>query len=68
MEWEKLDGEIERARIPLGWLVRLRTPLAGDYGTCAGFGGLTFVPDPRHVWKIESKVEERPRVTVPVTK
>jgi hypothetical protein len=45
--WEMIEAEpsyrqIERAKVPGGWLVRMSV---GDGG------GITFVPDPKHEWK-----------------
>ena len=52
LKWEEIDQtgnfispirDIERAKVPGGWLVR--TQLGNDGG------GLTFIPDPNHSWK-----------------
>jgi hypothetical protein len=48
LDWELLDRDednrIDRAKVLGGWLVRFH----GCYK-----GGLTFVPDPKHKWKLE---------------
>jgi hypothetical protein len=47
-EWQKLDdtrsGDTYRAKVYDGWLVRERY----DAGV-----SITFIPDPRHIWKVE---------------
>ena len=46
--------QIERAKVPGGWLVAFSEGAsgAGSYGGECGFGsgGLTFYPDPNHRW------------------
>jgi hypothetical protein len=46
--WEMIEAEpsyrqIERAKVPGGWLVRMEVGGSG--------GGITFVPDPNHEWE-----------------
>jgi hypothetical protein len=63
--WPRDDGKtpcfrVGRAKVPGGWLViffelrveeywaNMQQNFSGAWG--AGFGGLTFVPDPSHRW------------------
>jgi hypothetical protein len=44
---------LRRAKVPGGWLVlvcKIHQGDQGDWAWGAGFGGLTFVPDPEHRW------------------
>ncbi|MBZ0235608.1 MAG: hypothetical protein K8M05_24980 [Deltaproteobacteria bacterium] len=48
MKWEPIDSSgscnIDRAKVPGGWLVRMIS--RGHNGE----SGLAFVPDPQHTW------------------
>lgn len=49
MQWERMDNDTERLKVPGGWLVRWR----GGRGV-----SLTYVPDPGHTWRLGAEVEE----------
>lgn len=59
--WEQVDHDIQRARIPMGWLVReyqdvLHFNVFDHEHTTDGYDWrvtLTFVPDPNNEWKLE---------------
>jgi hypothetical protein len=44
-----LNSEINRAKVPGGWLVFVSVQSPSRAGESAG-SGLTFVPDPEHKW------------------
>lgn len=45
--WERIDGNTERLRVPGGWLVRVREQ------NIAGLAiAITFVPDLDRCWKL----------------
>ncbi|HYD91030.1 MAG TPA: hypothetical protein VEA37_06015 [Flavobacterium sp.] len=58
MNWETIEGGLERAKVFGGWLVRLNCDVMHAFPDGRFDGGwdwrpaLTFVPDPNHEWKI----------------
>lgn len=54
VEWERITGGLPiahmyRARVPGGWLVWAQRP-ERDGERLGGAAGMTFLPDPHHVW------------------
>lgn len=56
MEWERIDINMYRARIPGGWLVKHEAPVIHDTSHLGMIDGwderisICFVPDPDHTW------------------
>ncbi|MCP3681824.1 MAG: hypothetical protein GY861_03965 [bacterium] len=64
MQWEEIETNLERAKVPGGWLVRTYTDVFHlDNGMSSGGEGwdwrvaMTFVPDANHEWVISEEVE-----------
>jgi hypothetical protein len=51
------EGYTYRAEVPGGWLVSV---WAGDEKMQVWGGGLTFVPDANHEWKVKEDKPRRP--------
>ena len=48
-EWEAIDAQTLRTRVPGGWLVR--------YHSHSGGIAMTMVQDPQHLWQVEVPTE-----------
>jgi hypothetical protein len=53
--YEDLHPTLERARVFGGWLIRT---ISGDDDS-GSFYSITFIPDPKHEWKIEELPQKR---------
>ena len=57
-KWEDIDSELQRAKVPGGWLVKMYTDVMHDVEAVGFRDGwdwrpaLTFVPDPTHSWGV----------------
>jgi len=47
LKWEKLDDDLWRTKVEGGWLVKLM-----GLQSEGGYGGLAFVSDPEHKWRV----------------
>ena len=52
IRWQDIGGGCQRAKVKNGWLVRMAEcgSLHGTHDNAYGYGGLTFIPDPKHEW------------------
>lgn len=64
-KFEQIDSHHQRAKVPGGWLVKVfedvTTYLGEDRGIVDGYNwriAMTFVPDPKHEWKITEYSKE----------
>lgn len=61
MEWEQVEPELQRVKVPGGWLVKAYTDVihyTPDFNQVMTHGydwriSICFVPDPNHEWKIK---------------
>lgn len=59
MEFEQIDDNHQRAKVPGGWIVKAFENVLHDSQGTFEFGwdwrvAMCFVPDPNHEWEIES--------------